>query len=317
MKDLTNNFTINKWSEEDLMEASRRDLNEDPSKTEEDLKTIKNWISKSPHLHTIKQDDQFLITFMRACKFSLEKTKEKLESFFTVRGGLPVWYDNWDPRLPEIKRIVSAGLAIPLPGYDKQGRRVVVMRIGLHDPETMKKDDIFKTTTMMIESALAGDNQAVIRGIVLVQDLEGMALSKTVGMTPALMKRASTVQEAMPTRPKAIHILNFPSFMESIYKMSTSFLKQKMRERHHVHGVGDFTGIQEELGLEVLPQEYGGTNSSLAELTEFWAGEMERRRDWLIEQPRYKTDEARRPGKPKSHSDIFGIEGSFRKLEID
>ena len=60
------------------MEAAKRDLNEDPSKTEEDLKTIKNWISKSPHLHTIKQDDQFLITFMRACKFSLEKTKEKL-----------------------------------------------------------------------------------------------------------------------------------------------------------------------------------------------------------------------------------------------
>ena len=54
MKDLTSNFTINKWSEEDLMEAAKRDLNEDPAKTEEDLKTIKSWISKCPHLHTIK-----------------------------------------------------------------------------------------------------------------------------------------------------------------------------------------------------------------------------------------------------------------------
>ena len=106
-------------------------------------------------------------------------------------------------------------------------------------------------------------------------------------------------------------------FYKNVSKMVSGFQKEKMKKRNHIHKEGDFSAMQEELGLEVLPREYGGTNSSLAELTEFWAGEMESRRDWLMDQPRYKTDEARRPGKPKSHSDIFGIEGSFRKLEID
>ena len=116
---------------------------------------------------------------------------------------------------------------------------------------------------------------------------------------------------------QAIHLINFPSVMESVYKMASSFQKEKMRKRHHIHPEGDYSQLHAELGVEVLPPEYGGTSCSLAELSQHWASQMEARRPWLMQQPRYKTDEAKRPGKPKSHSDIFGIEGSFRKLEID
>ena len=39
---------------------------------------------------------------------------------------------------------------LPLPGYDKHGRKVVLMRAGPSDPDTMKKDDEFKASTMVI-----------------------------------------------------------------------------------------------------------------------------------------------------------------------
>jgi len=318
MKEILANESNNKWSDEDLMEAAKKDLGEDPVRVAQDLEIIKTWIKKSPHLHSIKQDDEFLKMFLRGCKFSLEKTKEKLDFFFTVRGNLPTWFDNWDPRLPEIRNIIKAGIYIPLPGYDKHGRKVIVMRGGLSDPNTMKKEDEFKASGMLMESALNGDKQAVIRGIVLLQDLEGMTLSHALAVSPAVMKKAMTVwQDAYPSRPKALHFLNMPSAMESVFKMAQGFQNEKMRARNHVHPVGDYSKVQEDLGLEVLPTDFGGTNVSLSELRDYWIDQMERNRDWLMEQSKYKTDESKRPGKPKSHADLFGIEGSFRKLEID
>jgi len=316
MKEIIAKESLNKWSEEDLQEAAKNNLGEDPARLAQDLASIKAWIAKSPHLHSIRQDDGFLITFLRGCKFSLERTKEKLDFHFTVRGNLPSWFDGWDPRFPEIKHIIKAGIYIPLPGYDRHGRKVIVMRGGLSDPDTMKKDDEFKTSTMVMESAMNGDHQAVICGVVLIQDLDNMTLAHAI--SPAVAKKAMTVwQDAYPTRPKALHFINMPPVMESLFKMVQGFQKEKMRQRNHVHPKGDYSKMQEDLGLEVLPKEYGGTNTSLDELREYWIDEIDKKRDWLLEQPKFKTDEKKRPGKPKSHSDIFGIEGSFRKLEID
>ena len=118
---------------------------------------------------------------------SLERTKEKLDFHFSVRGNLPSWFDDWDPKKPELRHIIKAGVVLPLPGYDRHGRKVVVMRGGKSDPNTMKKDDEFKASTMMMEMAMAGDKQAVIRGVVLLQDLSGMTASHAMSMTPAIL----------------------------------------------------------------------------------------------------------------------------------
>lgn len=52
-------------------------------------------------------------------------------------------------------------------------------------------------------------------------------------------------------------------------------------------------------------------------LPDEWKKKLEGYSAWFKEQETLKADEARRPGKPKTYDDLFGLDGSFRQLVID
>ena len=103
-----------------------------------------------------------LLKYLRGCKYSLEKTKKKLEMTLTMRTLLPEFFSGWDPMSPENQVALSLGYTLkkpstiyfivkirfcfylrfsgclPLPGYDHLGRRVILIRSGAHDPSKVK-----------------------------------------------------------------------------------------------------------------------------------------------------------------------------------
>jgi len=309
---------LGRLTQQELDEAAKNQWGENNKILESSVADLKTWISKSPHLHSIQKNDEFLRTFLRGCKFSLERTKEKIDNFHAVKGTLPEWFMNWDVHEPGVQEVIKSGAYLPMPGYDKHGRFVIFMRMGQINPAKVTFDTMMRAAQIIITSAIKDDEQTVIKGFVMVQDLKGVGANHVTMMNIASLKKMITMMEtAWPLKPKAEHIVNMPGIMDSLFKIANSMMKQKMQDRIHVHTDGDLTKIQEDLGKDVLPVEYGGNNGTLEELKAYMAKKVEEEADFLKNISKFKTDEAKRPGKPKSHSDLFGIEGSFRKLEID
>ena len=79
-----------------LQKIAKEELNEDPSQIPQMLEQFREWIRKSPHLRS-RTDDQFLVSFLRGSKYSLERAKHKLDMYYTVREHSPEFFKNRDP----------------------------------------------------------------------------------------------------------------------------------------------------------------------------------------------------------------------------
>jgi hypothetical protein len=91
-----------------LAALAEKDLNETPERLVSDLKALREWIRQSPHLH-VRTDDQFLVTFLRGCKYSLEKVKQKFDLYHSVRSLMPEVMMNRDPLDERLQAIIRLG----------------------------------------------------------------------------------------------------------------------------------------------------------------------------------------------------------------
>ncbi|XP_068204365.1 retinol-binding protein pinta-like isoform X2 [Palaemon carinicauda] len=300
----------------ELIQRAKDELNEDPERRAADIQHIRDWLKKQPHIKA-RTDDWTILRFLRGCKFSLEKTKQKIDMFYTCKSMCPEWYTNRDPQDKKLRAILEMGEFLPLPGYDPKGRKIILIRAAAHDPKVHSMDEVFKATNFINDILIEDDEQACITGIVNLLDMQDMSAAHVMQMSPALVKKAMIIwQEGYPMRPKGLNYINTPAAFDTVFNIFKSFMKEKMKKRVHIHG-SDLESLYKQVPKECLPVEYGGTNGTIEEIKDYWLKRVDARRDWLLEDEKYGVDESKRPGKPKTTADLFGIEGSFRKLNID
>lgn len=215
-----------------LQAVAKEQLHEDPERISENVEAFREWIEKSPHIKA-RTDDQFLVTFLRGCKYSLERAKQKFDMFYTLRTHVPEMMEGRDPHGEKIAAIIKLGVGLPLPITESPGSpRLMLIRPGAYDAHKFTIQDVMKVSTIVNDILMVEDDNFIIAGQIGVIDLANVTLAHFMQMQPSFVKKMTMfMQDGSPIRQKGIHYINAPKSFEQLFNLFKSFMNEKMQSR--------------------------------------------------------------------------------------
>ncbi|XP_069698959.1 alpha-tocopherol transfer protein-like [Periplaneta americana] len=290
---------------------SKAGLTED--RTKEAVKALKEWLELQPHLPHDYDEARVESLFLR-CKASVERCKEVIDMYYTVRSAIPEIFCNRDPEESWFQLASSVRCCIPLPRLTEDFNRVRLIACLDQDPSKYNVYDMHKMIYMVTEIRTMED---YCFGDVYIIDFNNLTMAHVVKYSlPVLKKLEIASMKAFKARIRGIHFINVAPFVDSTIHLFKSLLKPKISARVHVHRKNSTT-LLDHISPKILPSEYGGEADSIHVLWDLWKKKIHSYREWFLSQENSKVDESRRPGKAFDSSELFGFEGSFRQLAVD
>ncbi|XP_017771172.1 PREDICTED: alpha-tocopherol transfer protein-like [Nicrophorus vespilloides] len=273
----------------------------------EDVKIIKEWLKLQPHL-PLHPSDRQIVCFLVMNKFFIEKTKEKIDMNYTIKGLMPEFYTK-PPSHPDIQKTMSHFTYGLMPKLTKKFNRIYVCRLENADDVILTDSYTYLCTLFEIRTILDFSNSDEY-----IFDLSYYPLSMLTKVNPMDMKRVVTVIEKVNSnRMAGIHFINMPGYAENLINLIKSMLKPKIRERVNFHK--GYKSLLEFFDEDRLPKEFGGSGPTIPEV-------RENMRKLCLEHDEYikkifnaKVNESLRPSK-LVNDDILGYHGNFKKLQF-
>ncbi|XP_017088701.2 retinol-binding protein pinta [Drosophila bipectinata] len=269
------------WSRSSSSRRQVATYEDDPEKVLQQVQELSDWLSANPQVNGCNSYEN-LHFFLRTSKFDVERTKKKLKTFYQMRAERTEWFDNRDPKLPEIQELLDLGVFLPI-GPDAEQRMVVVIRTAAHDPKKHSQNNVFKTSKMILDLLLKLEPEVCARGMVAILDMQGVQLGHALQLNPKLIKRSVESWTAYPCQPKLLEFTNAPRHVNIFLNTFRIFMTPKIRSRLFVRREGT------SVNCDLLPKDLGGQGPSYEELALKWKQLLEENADFYVEQDKYKS----------------------------
>ncbi|KAL7292795.1 hypothetical protein TKK_0013622 [Trichogramma kaykai] len=298
----------------DIYVTFEEELKKNPELRKSDIQALRDWYEKQPHLPKIR--DSELALFLHSNYYRMEPTKVTLDTFYTIRTHVPEFFGNRDPvGSKELRTTFKVASTIPLEKPTRDGYKVLFAKLIDYDPSKYNYYDNMKFFNMILDLWMY--SEGTMKGHIILIDVNNVTLGHAARLNPIGLKKFLVyLQEGLPVRLKGLHFMNTNPVMDVILNMMKPFMKKELMDVLHLHS--SLESLDKHIPLEILPNELGGKAGALTDMHQAQLAKLEAHRDWFLnDEAKSRVDESKRPGKAKSATDLFGVEGSFKKLDID
>ncbi|XP_034229963.1 uncharacterized protein LOC117638899 [Thrips palmi] len=287
-----------------------------PEQLKQDAETLREWIAMQPHLPKLTEnEDVWLARYILASKNSLERSKKRIENFFTVQSRWPEYF-----RAPTVDEGIAFAEFIwggPLPLLTPDGTRLAFYKFTpalAADPQNMNWMMFYMLSLGYVQLQLTTPRQPLRIEVILDIGNYVMGLNTSFVAHLAEFRRfLKCLQVALPLHVRRVHMVNAPSMaVSALDKLVRPFLPEKINQRIVTHD--SLESLAKSIPHYCLPKELGGSmEQSLKDITLKWTTIAEECEAWYESRQWMRADLSLRP----NAKEINGLDGTFRKLIVD
>ncbi|CAH0713761.1 unnamed protein product, partial [Brenthis ino] len=295
-------------------EMIKQELGEGPDDLERGVRDLRSMCAANPYLPQAEAlETQLLQVFLRGCRMDFERARKKLETFCYARSRFRDLYEHRSLTEPPLNEVCKFLDIVPLPKLTDEGLRVTIFRVRPNYPESAAEINAAVRAILLICDVRLHD-ETLIAGDVFIWEASHVRASiaaRVAASASSVRRSIQLAQAAYPQRMRRIHVVGAPTLVASSLNLMRACVNEKIRKRYYLHSKTE--ELLEHFPARVLPIEWGGEEESIEILNKKWRRRVDEVRDYL----RDLSEICNVCPDTQYDNDIYGVVGSFRKLDID
>ncbi|XP_044000943.1 alpha-tocopherol transfer protein-like isoform X2 [Aphidius gifuensis] len=203
------------------IEASKKKY---PELTDDIINELREWAVK----RGITQiPDEILALFAHSCYFNIESAKHCMHIYYKFRANVSEFFNNRDPKADYLQQSLKALQFVALPKPDSQGNCIIFHRLADYRSSKYILNDGIKLLQMSVDASLY--YEGCTPGYIFLFDMKGVGLGHLTRLSiTSIRKFFEYLQDGLPVRLKAIHVLNAVWFMDKVLALIKPFMKREL-----------------------------------------------------------------------------------------